>query len=434
MLAVGVGRSKQDHLSCQAHVRRPFLWSCGMSFAVEQFSSPEDDELSLADVELLMKRYDSAEKRQKNDHAGGDPDVSDKKTRVQEIAHDAVNALVITELPPSPSLNLHMGTIQGTTAGMSSGGQIVARQQPQGVAGALVKYDSQRQGRTVNLVSHMQSPVRHSDGQQWCNPLSPTVGPNVQPNRAAGVGTRGQVVLRQQQQGAEGAGTLVGYNMQEKGRTGHQAFHVDNHGRFSDGQRWHGPSNGGAAANSSGAPRVSQNASSGQMHERPGPIMMNSAIVERQQGPMCAYPDPGTEWSGQGMPMQLESMHAPPPASNHGFGAVPPPEEFKRTLNAGNLVLSKQDYMKMGRNTFIKRSGLRKIAAYYSVSFEIREKKIERDAAKNVVYAEFVVRAHLPNEKKSNANPNHVIPATADTRAKSRACQDLTGIGECDSD
>ena len=58
----------------------------------------------------------------------------------------------------------------------------------------------------------------------------------------------------------------------------------------------------------------------------------------------------------------------------------------------------------------------------------------------NVISARFVIRAILPSGRfadgwgscsrgeKSFSKPNHDIPATAETRAKNRACQDLFGM------
>ena len=110
----------------------------------------------------------------------------------------------------------------------------------------------------------------------------------------------------------------------------------------------------------------------------------------------------------------------------------------------------------------IKKSGYRKIAFFLGVSFEILERTIIRDekvvyklvlelcltrmAQDNVTRAEFLVRASLPNgrftdsygscdrrEGASRQNPNHNTPATAETRAKSRAISDLVGLQWADS-
>ncbi|CAI5968811.1 unnamed protein product [Closterium sp. NIES-65] len=111
--------------------------------------------------------------------------------------------------------------------------------------------------------------------------------------------------------------------------------------------------------------------------------------------------------------------------------------------NAGvNGVLEPGDYMVMQGKPYIKKSGWRKIAFFFNVSFEIRDKTIERDERGNVTRSEFLVRASMPSGRFSDAwgscdrgekrfsKPNHDIPGTAETRAKSRACQDLLGIGE----
>uniref|UniRef100_A0A803N5W1 Uncharacterized protein n=1 Tax=Chenopodium quinoa TaxID=63459 RepID=A0A803N5W1_CHEQI len=105
-------------------------------------------------------------------------------------------------------------------------------------------------------------------------------------------------------------------------------------------------------------------------------------------------------------------------------------------------VLEKSDYTIISGSPFIKKSGWRKIAFYFNVSFEIRDKNIEFDENRNVQRAEFVVRAYMQGGRFSDGwgscerrekkfmKPNNDIPSTAETRAKNKACQDLIGIGQ----
>ncbi|BBM99053.1 hypothetical protein MPTK1_1g18320 [Marchantia polymorpha subsp. ruderalis] len=115
---------------------------------------------------------------------------------------------------------------------------------------------------------------------------------------------------------------------------------------------------------------------------------------------------------------------------------------FKECQDAAMKTLVPSDYMMMQGKPFIKKSGWRKIAFFFNISFEIKDKNIQFDSNSNVLRAEFVVRASMPTGRftdswgscdrgeKRFSKPNHDIPSTAETRAKTRACQDLLGIGE----
>ncbi|KAL3700370.1 hypothetical protein R1sor_018392 [Riccia sorocarpa] len=115
---------------------------------------------------------------------------------------------------------------------------------------------------------------------------------------------------------------------------------------------------------------------------------------------------------------------------------------FKECQDAALRTLVPTDYMMMQGKPFIKKSGWRKIAFFFNISFEIKDKSIQFDTNCNVIRAEFLVRAIMPNGRytdswgscdrgeKRFSKPNHDIPSTAETRAKTRACQDLLGIGE----
>ncbi|CAM8980954.1 unnamed protein product [Rhodiola kirilowii] len=123
-------------------------------------------------------------------------------------------------------------------------------------------------------------------------------------------------------------------------------------------------------------------------------------------------------------------------------GMFPSVALFKEYQNAAMAILEKGDYTMISGNPFIKKTGWRKISFYFNLSYEIKDKNIEFDENRNVQRAEFVVRAHMQGGRFSDGwgscerrekrflKPNHDIPSTAETRAKSKACQDLLGIGE----
>ncbi|CAI5469945.1 unnamed protein product [Closterium sp. Yama58-4] len=143
-------------------------------------------------------------------------------------------------------------------------------------------------------------------------------------------------------------------------------------------------------------------------------------------------------------PATPDSLSAQPPSpAQPAQPVVMRPADFRNMQSAALDVLEPGDYMVMQGKPYIKKSGWRKIAFFFNLSFEIRDKTIERDERGNVTRSEFLVRASMPSGRFSDAwgscdrgekrfsKPNHDIPGTAETRAKSRACQDLLGIGEC---
>ncbi|KAL3536392.1 hypothetical protein ACH5RR_004853 [Cinchona calisaya] len=123
-------------------------------------------------------------------------------------------------------------------------------------------------------------------------------------------------------------------------------------------------------------------------------------------------------------------------------GSFPTVSLFKEYQQAAMAILEKGDYTVISGYHYIKKSGWRKIAFYFNLSFEIKDKTIEFDDNRNVQRAEFVVRAYMQGGRFSDGwgscerrekrflKPNHDIPSTAETRAKNKACQDLLGIGE----
>ncbi|KAH7283564.1 hypothetical protein KP509_34G013700 [Ceratopteris richardii] len=124
------------------------------------------------------------------------------------------------------------------------------------------------------------------------------------------------------------------------------------------------------------------------------------------------------------------------------MASVPSAAVFRHIQDAALSVLEKGDYLMMQGRPYIKKSGWRKIAFFFNISFEIKDKTIQVDQSNVVQRAEFVVRANMQSGRYTDAwgscdrnekrfsKPNHDIPSTAETRAKTRACQDLLGIGE----
>ncbi|KAG5550205.1 hypothetical protein RHGRI_015235 [Rhododendron griersonianum] len=117
-------------------------------------------------------------------------------------------------------------------------------------------------------------------------------------------------------------------------------------------------------------------------------------------------------------------------------GQFPSVSLFKEYQNAAMAILEKSDYTMISGSPFIKKTGWRKISFYFNLSFEIKDKTIEFDENRNVLRAEFVVRAYMQGGRFSDGwgscerrekrflKPNHDIPSTAETRAKNKACQD----------
>ncbi|KAF9599329.1 hypothetical protein IFM89_036627 [Coptis chinensis] len=134
-------------------------------------------------------------------------------------------------------------------------------------------------------------------------------------------------------------------------------------------------------------------------------------------------------------PESLQEIVSPCSERHSLSGRFPSVSLFKEYQNAAMAILEKSDYTVISGNPFIKKSGWRKIAFYFNLSFEIKDKSIEFDDNRNVQRAEFVVRASMQGGRFSDGwgscerrekrfmKPNHDIPSTAETRAKNKACQ-----------
>jgi hypothetical protein len=121
---------------------------------------------------------------------------------------------------------------------------------------------------------------------------------------------------------------------------------------------------------------------------------------------------------------------------------VPSSAIFNKIQATALECLSPGDYHVMGGRRFIKKSGWRRLAMFFGISLEIRTQNETCDAQGNIVRATFVVRGTMASGRFSDAYgscdrsekrfqaPNRDIPATAETRASSRAIQNLLGINE----
>jgi len=105
-------------------------------------------------------------------------------------------------------------------------------------------------------------------------------------------------------------------------------------------------------------------------------------------------------------------------------------------------VLVPSDYQQISGKTFKKRSAWQKLATAFSVSTEIVSRTVHTDEDGRVIRAEFTIRATAPNgrhedgygaaslRERTFTKPDHDIPATAETRARNRACANLFAFGE----
>ncbi len=128
-------------------------------------------------------------------------------------------------------------------------------------------------------------------------------------------------------------------------------------------------------------------------------------------------------------------------------------------------LLDKDDYQKIGKKDFKKKSAWRKLATAFNISDDIINEEIVRDDNYRIISATYYVKATLPNgrssvgigvcsifdkirysdtgrykadtEDVSNfelrgrfSNAEHDIPSTAHSRAKNRAISDLIGAGD----
>lgn len=115
-------------------------------------------------------------------------------------------------------------------------------------------------------------------------------------------------------------------------------------------------------------------------------------------------------------------------------------QEWQQYQALKKALLTKEDYQRIGKGKYIKKSGFRKIAVYFGLSDEIlEEEKVEREDGS--FYWRIKVKVTAPNGRKSTgvgicdsrernfAHKEHDVYATAHTRAKNRAISDMVAGG-----
>jgi hypothetical protein len=111
-------------------------------------------------------------------------------------------------------------------------------------------------------------------------------------------------------------------------------------------------------------------------------------------------------------------------------------------------VLKDDDYQQVGRGRFVKRSGLQKLANFYTVSTQIVSETTDRDDDGHLLRHRAIVRATHPTGRYAEGDGacsveeerfksaggrgklEHDLPATAVTRATNRAISNLVGFGQ----
>ncbi len=119
-------------------------------------------------------------------------------------------------------------------------------------------------------------------------------------------------------------------------------------------------------------------------------------------------------------------------------------EAFEDYQILNRRLLVESDFAMIDGKAFMTRSGLRKLAVFYGVSYEVRDRTITYDDEGRISRAEFLVRATAPNGRFADGwgaasarepigrgvKADHNLPAVAETRAKNRASADLFGLGQ----
>ena len=119
-------------------------------------------------------------------------------------------------------------------------------------------------------------------------------------------------------------------------------------------------------------------------------------------------------------------------------------ERYQELVRA---LLSPDDFQRVGKREFVKRSGFQKVANAYSLSTQILVKTVDRDDDGNAVRAAALVRATRPDGRfaegdgacavgeerfksaSGRAKVEHDLGATAVTRATNRAISNLVAYG-----
>lgn len=175
--------------------------------------------------------------------------------------------------------------------------------------------------------------------------------------------------------------------------------------------------------------------------------MAETEIVEAEIVVEGVSPTPGED-SADSTPSTAQVVAVPPTSA-----LVEPVADIDRIetayRNYQNLVarlLDDDDYQQVRGKRFVKKSGWRKLSVAMGVSIEVVSIDTEHDEQGRVSRCTVQARATAPNGrsmdgvgacslsearfKHDKARADHDIPATAETRAKNRACSDLFGFGE----
>ncbi|XP_057814883.2 transcription activator MSS11 isoform X2 [Cryptomeria japonica] len=111
-------------------------------------------------------------------------------------------------------------------------------------------------------------------------------------------------------------------------------------------------------------------------------------------------------------PLQIQQSSSPPPpalkkhpiqelacrdamASKENAPGMVSATLFKHYQDTAMSILEKSDYTILQGKPFIKKTGWRKIAFFFNISLEIKDKNIQLDQNLNVLRAEFVARASM---------------------------------------
>ena len=126
--------------------------------------------------------------------------------------------------------------------------------------------------------------------------------------------------------------------------------------------------------------------------------------------------------------------------------------EVRRSMQAYQQglqsLLDQTDWQQTNEKPFVKKSGWRKIATWFSLSLEVRSQRVERTPEGVPERATVICRALAPNGRYMDGDGHastdesrfrrssgrqkleNDLTATATTRAKNRAIADLVGMGE----
>lgn len=164
----------------------------------------------------------------------------------------------------------------------------------------------------------------------------------------------------------------------------------------------------------------------------PGPVVDGTAVEEA--GSRAGSPAPGalavTQTRSVLKPLDVQEV-------------AKSMEQYQAGLQS---LLNKSDWQDAGRGeSFVKKSGWRKIATWFGLSVEVLRDRVERDEQGQPLRATVIARAVAPNGRymdgdghcsvtesrfaRNKGKLENDLIGTATTRAKNRAIADLVGMG-----